>query len=131
MKAKIFLLPVVFLSLNAYSQDQTRDQTQDQAVRCEYFYQVMPVTQLEIGFASNGTLNPAVRVFMQGNSHLESIEAVEAREGESLHAWISKGTENEIEMVVYKNPVNNYNSKITNHAVPFGKDLWGNCAAKP
>lgn len=57
---------------------------------------------------------------------LLSVET--AAEGELLHAWLSKeSADNSVEMIIFNEPQKLGRSKVTNHHVPIGQDMWGDC----
>ena len=66
---------------------------------------------------------------MYGKTHKESVEQVEAAAGEALHLWISKGTQNEIEMIVKEESEGKIPSLLINHQMPYFKEVAGICQA--
>jgi hypothetical protein len=99
-------------------------------LKCDYVFYQVPFSTVELEVHPDGTLAPAARITMQGASHLESFTAEAPAAGEKLHGWISKESEqNKIELVIYAERTSQGDSKITNHQMPMGQDVWGSCAA--
>jgi hypothetical protein len=94
---------------------------------CDYTYMVMPMSTIALEILPDGHAGPAARITVQGQSHLESFMEVNAASDELIHGWVSKDTENEVELVVYRQARPEGRSKITTHKMPFGKDIWGKC----
>jgi hypothetical protein len=108
----------------------TLAQADGSRIVCDYTMMGIPFSTVELGFLSNGEPEDFVTVSMQGKAHRESYTPVQAAEGEAFHGWISQeSSENSIEMIVYREPQKAGNSKLVNSRVPFGKEVWGNCAA--
>jgi len=97
-------------------------------LRCDYRFQGFAVAQLELPLFADGSPADFVRVILQGKPHLESFTVDTPGEGQAVRGWVSKGhPDNEIEMVVYQQAQRSGNSKIVNHRVPMGKEVWGEC----
>ena len=96
-------------------------------ISCDYSFMNLPMTNVALALDENGNLYEGVKITIQGKQHLESFTTAGIAQNELIHGWISKGTQNEIELVIYKEATPNGRSRLTNHNVPFGKDMWGNC----
>jgi hypothetical protein len=97
-------------------------------LKCEYSFYSMPPTTVSLELFADGTTADHVRVTMQGKSHLESFTMEEKTAEMFLRGWISKESpDNAIEMVVFKEKKSQGLSKLINHKMPFGKEMWGDC----
>lgn len=97
-------------------------------IDCDYKIMGAPFSRIQLGFSEANAPEDFVTVIVQGNSHRESFTPEAAAESELLHGWISKeSSENAIEMIVYKEAKPLGRSKIVNHKMPFGKEIWGSC----
>lgn len=95
---------------------------------CDYVFYSAPMAKIVLYFEDDGTLKDMAKITMnQASTHWESITRVEAASGETLHAWLSKDTPNEIEMILYQQAQKQGRSKIVNHASPYAKEIWGDC----
>lgn len=101
---------------------------QQTTISCDYQIVGVPFSQVSLGFLENGQPEDFVTVTVQGRSHRESYTPVHPSAGEKLHGWISQeSSENSIEMIVFEEKQSNGDSKLVNHRVPFGKEIWGSC----
>lgn len=107
---------------------ETMESSASKKIICDYQMYGVAFSRVELGFLESGQAEEFVTVSVQGKSHRESFQLVEALPGESLHGWISKeSSENSIEMIIYEEKQSAGDSKLINHHVPFGKEIWGNC----
>jgi hypothetical protein len=98
---------------------------------CDYAFMGMPTTSVEVYINADGTPASSVQVTVQGRSHKESATPEVVAADEDVHLWISKeSAENSIEMVIYKEAKAEGLSKLVNHHVPIGQEMWGNCTTK-
>jgi hypothetical protein len=93
-------------------------------IRCEYFFAQVPMSTVEFSVEPDGRFSPAARITMQGRTHLESFTQEENGPGERVHGWLSKENQNALELMIYEDG----KSKVVNHDVPIGKEMWGSCA---
>lgn len=109
----------LLLSLNVWAQ----------TISCDYFVVAnVHFATVKIFYDENGRLLPNARIVNQaGRVHEESIDGGVAGPGESFRGWISKGTNNELEMVIFAEPAGAPRSKLINHGLPMGKEMWGAC----
>ncbi|MCO5142423.1 MAG: hypothetical protein M9962_04965 [Oligoflexia bacterium] len=97
-------------------------------ISCEYKIAGVPFSQVSLGFLENGQSEDFVTVSVQGKSHRESYTPAALESGERIHGWISKeSSENSIEIVIYQERQKFGVSKLVNHRVPIGKEIWGEC----
>lgn len=96
-------------------------------VKCAYNYYSAPYAEVSIGFKEDGSLEDAAEITMYGRAHSETVTPAPLAAGEKVHLWLSKDTENEIEMLIYTESRPQGQSKIINHSSPYGKEMWGNC----
>lgn len=97
---------------------------------CSYTFMSVPFTEVQLGMGETGT-DEFVTVITQGRAHRESFTLEPAAADMLLHGWISKeSAENQIEMIVYKEPKKQGQSVLINHKMPMGKEVWGKCAVK-
>ena len=98
------------------------------AIHCDYSYDQMPTSSVELSLLPDGHFGNSARISMQGQIHFESFTEEAAAAGERVHGWLSKESQdNQIEVVVYLQPTAQGQSKMTNHHVPFAQDMWGTC----
>lgn len=98
------------------------------STHCDYFFGGYPLTGIDFSWSTEGQPGPAVRSTIQGKSHLESLTVEAAAPGERLHGWISKESpDNSVEVILYRAPQPAGDSKMVNHHVPFGQEVWGKC----
>jgi len=97
------------------------------SIGCSYSFQQAPFAS--VSFTDDGgTLSSSATINSYGQSHQEPLTAVAAASGEMVHAWLSEGTENAIELIVYDHDQPDGRSKMINHAMPAGADvMWGTC----
>lgn len=127
MKFSLSLLTLVaaFSVVPAFAAD-------DVHVKCDYAYMGFPTSTVEVTLFSGSKLSSSVTVTMQGSSHKESLTEEVKADGEYLHGWISKeNPQNTIELIVYKVPQADGQSKLVNHNVPIAQDMWGTCTGVP
>jgi hypothetical protein len=87
-----------------------------------------PVCSIDLSIQQDGHLGPKARIFAEGATHLEPFTEDPLAPGEKFHGWLSKSdVNNRVELVIYDQATPQGNSKITNHQVPFGRDIWGTC----
>jgi len=100
-----------------------------QTISCDFFVVAnVHFATVKLLYDGEGKLFPNAQVVNQlGMVREESIDADNPAPDESFHGWLSKGTKNELEMIIYKEPVGAPRSKLVNHAVPVGKVMWGRC----
>ena len=97
---------------------------------CNYTFMSVPFTEVQLGLSEAGT-DEFVTVITQGRGHRESFTPEATAADMLLHGWISKeSAENQIEMIVYKEPKKQGQSVLINHKMPMGKEVWGKCALK-
>jgi hypothetical protein len=97
-------------------------------LKCEYAFYSMPTTTVSLELFADGSTADHVKVTMQGKSHLEGFTLEEKSADLFLRGWISKDIpDNAIEMIVYKEKKPLGLSKLVNHKMPFGKEMWGDC----
>lgn len=96
---------------------------------CDYSFMGMPTASVALESLPGGGFGEAARVTIQGRAHLESFTEAERAPDELLHGWLSHGTQNELELVVYREAKAGGQSKLVNHHIPYGKEMWGNCQA--
>lgn len=100
----------------------------ESSMTCEYSYYGAPMATIVLFYDEAGALRDLAKITMNGAStHWESVTAVTAAPGEIFHAWFSKDTQNEIEMILYAQPQKLGRSKIVNHQMPMAKEIWGDC----
>ena len=116
-----FLLPAListFWSLGANAQ-----------IRCEYKYYGVLFSTVIVKTRADGSFVETIEVIDQaGNSHSEPLTVIAPNQNEKFHFWISKDfPDRAIEMIVLKDDTNDGNSKLINHNMPIGKEIWGIC----
>lgn len=98
-------------------------------ITCAYSFMGAPFTQVAFGFYDDGTIEASALITPTGGiSHKESLTQVAAAPEEMIHAWISKDTQNAIELIVYKTEQPNGRSKLVNPSAPIGNTMWGSCS---
>jgi hypothetical protein len=97
-------------------------------IRCDYVFYQVPFSTVELAALPDGHFVPGARISMQGASHFESYTEEMPSANERVHGWISKESpDNRIELVIYKDPQPEGQTKIVNHQMPIGQDVWGTC----
>jgi hypothetical protein len=97
-------------------------------IHCDYAFMGAPMSSVDLETLPDGRFGPAARISIQGATHLESYSEEAPAPGELAHGWISKESpENRIELVIYREPTPQGRSKLVNHQVPFGQEVWGGC----
>ena len=120
----LLLLPLLY-SLNPAAAEMTD-------IACDYKFMGVDMARVEVAVDENGRPDSSVQVTMQGRSHKETATPEVLAADEFLHLWISKeNPENTIEMVIYKARRAEGRSKLVNHNVPIGKEVWGECSGVP
>lgn len=119
---RLLILFVLILAPFAAMADET-------TLTCDYAYYGAPMAKIILYFDEMGKLKDSAKITMggAGNPHWESITEVDRANGETLHAWFSKDTSNEVEFVLYDQPQKLGRTKIVNHQMPMAKDIWGDC----
>jgi hypothetical protein len=98
-------------------------------IDCSYQFMGAPFARIQLGISADGAPDDYVTSIVQGHGHRESFTLSEAAADELLHGWISKeSNENSIEMIVFRVPRREGQSKIVNHHVPMGQEMWGSCS---
>jgi hypothetical protein len=92
---------------------------------CEHTFYGAPFATVELTVGPGGKLGEGAKVTMYGRSHLESVAQQDALAGEKFHLWLSKGTANEVEMIVYDQE--GLPSLLINHRVSMGNEVHGAC----
>jgi hypothetical protein len=115
---KTLLLFSLFASIN----------TSASTVQCKYLLQGYPFADVSFIRNDDGTLGDHADVVVQGKMHKESLSTEPLGTGEYAHGWLSKeSADNSVELTMYVEPQAQGQSKLTNHHVPFGQDVWGTC----
>jgi len=98
------------------------------AITCNYAIEQAPFVTVSFN-DNNGQLDPQALINSFGQTHRESLTAVEAAPEEMIHAWISKeNPQNAIELIIYKTAQPDGRSKMINPQMPDpGKVIWGDC----
>ncbi|MBX3018676.1 MAG: hypothetical protein KF767_12355 [Bdellovibrionaceae bacterium] len=98
---------------------------------CAYTIYGAPFSTVEIQFDEAGqALSPAT-IIVSGKAHTESVTLEPNGPGESLHLWLSKeSSQNDVELIVYETRQAQGDSKMINHHIPIGKEMWGDCTTR-
>lgn len=102
-------------------------------ISCSYSIYGAPYATVAFSIYEDGRLDNSAQITMTGGvSHKETLTADPEKAGEFVHAWISKESpQNQIELVIYNTPQPQGRSKIVNHQVPIGQEMWGECTGLP
>lgn len=98
---------------------------------CAYAIYGAPFSTVEIHFDGDGRAQSPATVIVSGKAHTESVTLEPNGPGESLHLWLSKeSSQNDLEMIVYEERRPQGDSKLINHHIPIGKEMWGDCTTR-
>lgn len=97
-------------------------------IKCDYSFMNVPFSTVELEVLPDGKIGGFARITHQGQSHFETFTEVNKAEEETVHGWIAmESSENSIELVIFKEAKPQGRSRMTNHHIPFGKEMWGPC----
>lgn len=101
-------------------------------IQCNYSFMGYPTTNVTVTMSQDGHFDRTASIDMQGRIHQESLTVETAASDELLHGWISKEMpDRAVEMIIYKNRQQNGDSRLINHNVPAGQEMWGTCTQTP
>lgn len=107
------------------------DQLQGKTTHCDYKYMGVDFTVVDLMIYENGEPASSADVQMYGRTTKVPVTREVKAEGEDIHVWLDKDRPgNEVEMIVYKDRQPEGDSKLTNHNVPIGQDVWGECTGE-
>lgn len=120
------IIALLFLSVSAWADEG------ELTITCNYKYLGYPASSVTVVAYPDGSLSSSALVDMQGRTHKETLTAEALGDGEFVHAWLSKeSADNSIELIIYSTAQVEGQSKLINHHVPIGQELWGNCVGLP
>ena len=97
---------------------------------CSFGFFGFPVADVNITFdPTTNLLDEYAEVIMSGKAHQELITVDTITTGEIFHAWLSKYTNNAIELIIFDklNDKGEPTAKLINPNVPIGKESTGIC----
>jgi hypothetical protein len=100
----------------------------DAIITCDYSTYGVPFASVTLKKLKNGDIASQATVHIHGQTHEESFTQEDVADGETLHGWISKEKpENALELIIYSEERDGFNSVLINHNAPFGKVMDGIC----
>lgn len=101
-------------------------------IQCNYSFMGYPTTNVSVIMRGDGLFDRMATIDMQGRLHQESLTVEQAASDELLHGWISKEfPDRAVEIFIYKTKQQSGDSRLINHNVPAGQEMWGTCTQTP